>query len=159
MWGLYRLFLFILTSLLILDTAISIHLPRPSPVFKRIKRSTLWHLVDIWNCFHSLKEMPRVLRRVFVKIFLFCNLYILNSATNTPPTHTQVTKAVTRYKREISIKLMNIILQCFNFSNWGNIKQWTIKNLNFAETENCQFYFFQQTVICHIPLSADGDSL
>ena len=81
-------------------------------VFKRIKRSTLWHLVDIWNCFHSLKEMPRVLRRVFVKIFLFCNLYILN----TPLTHTQVTKAVTRYKREISIKLMNIILQCFTFS-------------------------------------------
>ena len=111
MWGLYRLFLFILTSLLILDTAISIHLPRPSRRIQKNQKINImtpgWHL----ELFSQFERNAKSVKKV-VKIFLFCNLYILN----TPPTHTQVTKAVTRYKREISIKLMNIILQCFTFS-------------------------------------------
>ena len=102
MWGLYRLFLFILTSLLILDTAISIHLPRPSRRIQKNQKINImtpgWHL-ELFSQFERNAKSVK-------------NLYILN----TPPTHTQVTKAVTRYKREISIKLMNIILQCFTFS-------------------------------------------
>ena len=98
MWGLYRLFLFILTSLLILDTAISIHLPRPSRRIQKNQKINImtpgWHL----ELFSQFERNAKSVKKV-VKIFLFCNLYILNSATNTPPTQTRVTKAETRYKR------------------------------------------------------------